>query len=40
MVLAIEPKDVDATLKALESTGEKAYVVGRVIAGEKGVKLI
>ncbi|MBR6365116.1 MAG: phosphoribosylformylglycinamidine cyclo-ligase [Lachnospiraceae bacterium] len=40
MVLAIEPKDVDATLKALESAGEKAYVVGRVIAGEKGVKLI
>ena len=40
MVLAIEPKDVEATLKALESAGEKAYVVGRVIAGEKGVKLI
>jgi phosphoribosylformylglycinamidine cyclo-ligase len=40
MVLAIEPKDVDATIKALESAGEKAYVVGRVIAGEKGVKLI
>ena len=40
MVLAIDPKDVDATLKALESTGDKAYVVGQVIAGEKGVKLI
>ena len=40
MVLAIDPKDVDATLKALESTGDKAYVVGQVFAGEKGVKLI
>ncbi|MBR5348424.1 MAG: phosphoribosylformylglycinamidine cyclo-ligase [Lachnospiraceae bacterium] len=40
MVLAIDPKDVDATVKALESAGEKAYVVGQVIAGEKGVKLI
>jgi len=40
MVLALDPKDVDATIKTLESAGEKAYVVGRVIAGEKGVNLI
>ena len=40
MVLAIDPKDVDATIKALQSAGEKAYVVGQTIAGEKGVELI
>ena len=40
MVLAIDPKDVDATIKALESAGDKAYVVGQAIAGEKGVELI
>ena len=40
MVLAIEPKDVDATIKALQSAGEKAYVVGQTVAGEKGVELI
>ncbi len=40
MVLAIDPKDVDATIKALQSAGEKAYVVGQTVAGEKGVELI
>ncbi|MBQ1193922.1 MAG: phosphoribosylformylglycinamidine cyclo-ligase [Lachnospiraceae bacterium] len=39
MVLAIDPKDVDATLKALEAAGEKAYILGSVEAGEKGVTL-
>ncbi len=40
MVLAIDPKDVDATIKALQGAGEKAYVVGQTVAGEKGVELI
>ncbi|MGN0436906.1 MAG: phosphoribosylformylglycinamidine cyclo-ligase [Lachnospiraceae bacterium] len=40
MVLAIDPADVDKTIKALEATGDKAWVVGKVEAGEKGVKLI
>ena len=39
MVLAIDSKDADATIKAIEEAGEKAYVVGKVIKGEKGVTL-
>ena len=37
MVLAIDPADTDKTIAALEAAGEKAYVVGYVEAGEKGV---
>ncbi|MCI5603212.1 MAG: phosphoribosylformylglycinamidine cyclo-ligase [Lachnospiraceae bacterium] len=39
MVLAIDPKDVDATIKAIEAAGETAYVIGQTVAGEKGVTL-
>ena len=39
MVLAVKKEDVDATVKAIEAAGEKAYVVGDVVKGEKGVTL-
>lgn len=39
MVLALDPADVDKTVKAVEAVGEKAYVVGRIQAGEKGVSI-
>ncbi len=39
MVLALDPSDVDKVVAALEGAGEKAYVVGKVEAGEKGVKV-
>jgi phosphoribosylformylglycinamidine cyclo-ligase len=39
MVLAIAPSDVDKALKAIEEAGEKAYVIGQTVAGEKGVTL-
>ncbi len=39
MVLAVDPADADKTLKAIEAAGEKAYIVGSVIAGEKGVDI-
>ena len=39
MVVAIDPKDVDATLKAINEAGDTCYVVGHVEAGEKGVTL-
>ncbi len=39
MVLALDPADVDAAMKAIEEAGEKAYVIGKVEAGEKGVTL-
>ena len=39
MVLAVKPEDVEKTMAAIESAGEKAFVVGSVEAGEKGVTL-
>ena len=39
MVLAIDPADKDKVLAALQSTGDTAYVIGEVQAGEKGVEL-
>ena len=39
MCIAVDPADVNKTLKALELTGDKAYVIGSVAAGEKGVEL-
>lgn len=39
MVLAVDKKDVDATMKAIEDAGEKAFLVGHIEKGEKGVTL-
>lgn len=39
MVLAVAPSDVDQTIAALESAGDKAYVIGQIEAGDKGVVL-
>ena len=39
MVIAAEKSDADAVIKAAESTGDKAYVIGHIEAGEKGVTL-
>ena len=39
MVLAIDPADQDRVLAAIKEAGEEGYVVGKVIAGEKGVDL-
>ena len=39
MVLAVKPEDVEKTMAAIESAGEKAFVVGSVEEGEKGVTL-
>ena len=39
MVIAVDPADVEKTLVALEATGDKAYVVGDITTGEKGVTL-
>ena len=40
MVLAVDPADVDKTMEALKASGETAYIVGDVVAGDKGVELI
>ena len=39
MVLALDEADVDAAAAAIQAAGEKAYVIGRAAAGEKGVVL-
>ena len=39
MVLAVDAADADKTLAALEEAGEKAYRIGRIEAGQKGVEL-
>ena len=39
MVLAVDPADVEKTLAALEKTGDKAYEIGEIADGEKGVEL-
>ena len=39
MVLAVNSEDVDKTLKAIEASGEKGFVLGSVEAGDKGVEI-
>ena len=39
MVVCVDAQDVDAAIAAIESAGEKAWVVGKITAGEKGVDL-
>lgn len=39
MIVALEPKDVDAAMEAMRKAGETCYVVGHVEEGEKGVTL-
>lgn len=40
MVVCVDEKDCDITLEALKRAGENAYPIGKVEAGEKGVKII
>lgn len=37
MVIGVAPEDAQKTIAAIEAAGEKAYVVGKAVAGEKGV---
>ncbi len=37
MVLVVDPADADRTIEAINSAGEQAFVLGRTVAGEKGV---
>nr|WP_294467699.1 phosphoribosylformylglycinamidine cyclo-ligase [uncultured Sellimonas sp.] len=39
MVIAVEKEDVEDVLAAAEKTGDRAYVIGHIEAGEKGVTL-
>ena len=37
MVVAVDAQDAEAAVQALEAAGEKAFVIGNIIEGEKGV---
>lgn len=39
MCLAVDSSDADKTVEALMTAGEKAYVIGETVTGEKGVVL-
>ena len=40
MILAVDPADVEATMKAARAGGEYPYTIGEIVAGEKGVELV
>ncbi|MDY6324657.1 MAG: phosphoribosylformylglycinamidine cyclo-ligase [Catonella sp.] len=40
MMVAVDSADADKTIKAIEAAGEKAYIVGEITDGEKGVDVI
>ena len=40
MIVAVDPADVDKTMEAMKSAGDTAYIVGKIIDGEKGVDLV
>ena len=40
MVVVVAPDDVDAALSSLNASGESAYLIGEVVAGEKGVQVV
>lgn len=40
MVLAVDKDDVNKTMEVLGKAGETCYVIGEVVAGEKGVDLV
>lgn len=39
MVIAVDKDDVEKAMQAIEAAGDKAYVVGHIEEGEKGVQL-
>ena len=40
MVVAVDPSDVDKAMEAMKSAGDKPYIVGKIVDGEKGVDLV
>ena len=39
MMVAVDSADADKTVKLIEAAGEKAYIVGEIENGEKGIRL-
>jgi phosphoribosylaminoimidazole synthetase len=39
MVIGVDSKDADKAMKLIAAAGEKAYIIGEAVSGEKGVSL-
>lgn len=39
MIVAVDKNDVEKTMQAIENAGEKPYVIGQIVTGEKGVTI-
>ncbi len=39
MIVAVDPSDVEKTMQAIAAAGDTPYVIGKIVAGEKGVTL-
>ena len=40
MIVAVDADKADAAVKCLEEAGEKAYIIGELVEGEKGVEIV
>lgn len=40
MIVAVDAADVEKTMEAIKGAGDTPYVIGKIEAGEKGVKLV
>jgi len=40
MVIAVDPAQADAAVRCIQAAGEKAYIVGEVKTGEKGITIL
>ncbi len=39
MMIAVAPADADKAVEAIKASGEKPYIVGEIVAGDKGITL-
>jgi len=40
MLTAVDKNDVDKTVEAIRAAGEVPYIMGEIVAGEKGITLL
>ena len=40
MLTAVDKNDVDKTVEAIRTAGEVPYIMGEIVAGEKGITLL
>lgn len=39
MVLALDKDDVETAMKAIQDAHDECYIIGEIVAGDKGVEL-